>query len=51
MEPFDDYDRFERNESDGMGFYGYDDEETGTTIWYDEDGNCDCITETPSDDK
>lgn len=48
---FDDYDRFERNESDGQGFYGYDDEETGTTEWYTEDGVLDSVTETPADDE
>lgn len=45
-----DYDRYERNESDGMGFYGYDDKETGKTAWYTEDGTLDCVTETPSDE-
>lgn len=45
-----DYDRYERNESDGMGFYGYDDEETGTTEWYTEDGVLDSITDIPGDD-
>lgn len=44
-----DYDRFERNESDGKEFYGYDDKESGTTTWYDEDGNCDSVTNTPSE--
>lgn len=46
-----DYDRYERNESDGMGFYGYDDKETGTTDWYTEDGCLDCVTATPDDDE
>lgn len=46
-----DYDRFERNESDGQGFYGYDDEKTGTTEWYTEDGVLDSVTKTPSDDE
>lgn len=44
-----DYDRFERNESDGAGFYGYD-REDGTTDWYDESGHLDSRTETPDDD-
>ena len=35
---------------DGSVFYGYDDEETGTTTWYTEDGTCDCKTDTPGDD-
>ena len=35
---------------DGSKFYGFDDEETGTTTWYDEDGNTDCVTETPCDE-
>ena len=38
------YDRESVNESDGQRFYGYDDEETRTTAWYDEDGNLDCVT-------
>lgn len=37
------------NEDDGKQFYGYDDGE-GYTEWYDEDGNLDCITETPGED-
>ena len=44
------YDRVEVNESDGQVFYGYDDEEIGTTSWYDSDNNIDCITETPDDE-
>lgn len=47
--PCKDYDRFERNESDGLGFYGYDNQENGTTTWYMEDGTLDCITPTPSE--
>lgn len=43
------YDRIDVNESDGQVFYGYDDED-GTTIWYDENNNADCITETPYDE-
>lgn len=42
------YDRTDRNESDGMMFYGYDSDD-GTTTWYDENNNLDSITETPSD--
>lgn len=44
-----DADRFERNESDGAGFYGYDDGD-GTTTWYSESGDLDCITPTPDDE-
>lgn len=49
--PFDlgDFDRESTNESDGAHFFGSDNED-GTTTWYDDDGNCDCITPTPSDD-
>ena len=36
-------------EQDGHTFYGSDDGE-GTTVWYDEDGNCDSTTPTPDDD-
>ena len=32
-------DRESTNESDGQHFVGYDDKETGTTAWYDDDGN------------
>lgn len=46
-----DYDHFERNETDGMGFYGYDDEESGMTDWYTEDGILDSRTETPKDNE
>lgn len=42
----DNCDRIAENE-DGSRFYGFDDEETGTTTWYDEDGNCDSTTEIP----
>lgn len=49
MEPTG-YDRWEENESDGQILYGYDDEETGTTDWYTEDGVLDCTIETPSDE-
>ena len=41
------YDRKSVNESDGQCFFGYDDEESGTTAWYDEDGNLDCLTRKP----
>lgn len=44
-----DYDRMERNESDGKIFYGYDLDD-GKTSWYDEDGILDSITETPDDE-
>ena len=43
-------DRESVNESDGQHFVGYDDEETGTTAWYDDDGNLDCVTDTPDDE-
>lgn len=49
MVPFDNADRFERNDSDGMGFYGYDSND-GKTTWYDERGYLDCITDTPDDE-
>lgn len=45
-----DYDRYERNESDGMSFYGYD-RDDGKTAWYDDSGHLDCITDTPDDDE
>lgn len=41
-------DRTSVNE-DGSRFFGFDDEETGNTIWYDEDGNCDSSTAIPND--
>lgn len=43
--PLDDeqYDRIDVNEMDGKVFYGYDDDEQGTTEWYDEEGNLDWI--------
>lgn len=44
------YDRVSVNKSDGMKFYGYDDGD-GKTVWYDENGNADSITDTPSDDE
>ena len=47
---FGEFDRTETNDDDGQKFYGYDDEETGTTTWYDEDGTLDCETPTPDDD-
>lgn len=43
-----DFDREERNESDGQMFYGIDND-NGTTDWYTEDGTLDCCTETPED--
>lgn len=44
------YDRVDRNESDGMTFYGYDTED-GKTAWYDSNNNLDSITDTPNDDE
>lgn len=44
-----DWDRMDRNESDGQTFYGYDNDDN-TTSWYDSDGHLDSITRTPSDD-
>ena len=41
-------DRTSTNE-DGSKFFGFDDEETGKTTWYDEDGNLDCETPIPND--
>ncbi len=51
MDPFDgdDFDRETTNESDGMHFVGYDNDD-GTTAWYDDDGNLDSVTSTPEDD-
>lgn len=46
LEWLDNCDRIAENE-DGSQFCGFDDEETGTTTWYDEDGNCDSTTEIP----
>lgn len=46
-----DYDRTTTNDSDGQVFYGYDDEDTGTTAWYTEDGCLDSETNTPYDDE
>ena len=42
-------DRVSINPSDGQRFFGFDDEDDGTTAWYDEDGNLDCILPTPRD--
>ena len=42
-----DYDRTSTNESDGMVFYGQDND-NGTTDWYDEHGNLDSYTTTPT---
>jgi hypothetical protein len=36
------YDRIDRNKTDGQIFYGYDDKEAGTTDWYTADGFLDC---------
>lgn len=47
--PYGRADRKSTNE-DGTVFYGYDDKDTDTTIWYDSDGNADSITDTPSDE-
>lgn len=47
--PYGTADRKSTND-DGTVFYGYDDKDTGSTTWYDKDGNCDCQTDTPSDD-
>ena len=44
------YDRYERNESDGKCFYGYD-RDDGKTDWYDEDNRLDCVTETLDDEE
>lgn len=44
------WDRISVNESDGMVFYGSDDEETGYTYWYDKNGNADCQTPIPKDE-
>lgn len=46
-----DYDRYRTNKSDGRGFYGYDDKESGRTSWYSEDGTLDCETDTPKNDE
>ena len=45
-----DYDRYERNESDGKCFYGYD-RDDGKTAWYDEDNRLDCVTEIPDNEE
>lgn len=42
-------DRIEVNETGGMVFYGYDDDD-GTTTWYTRSGDCDSVTPTPNDD-
>lgn len=36
------------NDTDGRTFYGFDDDD-GTTAWYDENGNLDDVSDTPSD--
>lgn len=43
-----DYDRVSTNKSDGQTFYGQDNED-GTTTWYDKRGDVDSITETPDE--
>ena len=40
----------EKTDEDGRKYYGHDEEESGTTTWYDESGTCDCNTDTPDDD-
>ena len=42
-------DRFDKNDSDGQTFYGYDHDD-GTTSWLDRNGDLDSITKTPRDD-
>lgn len=44
------WDRITVNESDGMVFYGHDDEETGYTTWYGKDGIADSQTPIPKDE-
>lgn len=44
------YDRTWKND-DGQTFYGVDDEDTGTTEWYDGSGGLDSVTDTPSEDE
>ncbi len=43
-------DRVDKNESDGMTFYGFD-RGDGVTDWYTADGRLDSYTDTPSDDR
>lgn len=43
-------DRVDRNKSDGRTFFGFDDKKSGTTDWYDKDGNLDSYSKTPNDD-
>lgn len=51
MDPFGwgDFDRESTNASDGMHFWGQDNED-GTTTWYDDRGNLDSISKTPSEE-
>ncbi len=44
----EDYDR-QRTDKDGTCYYGYDDEEDGTTAWYDGNGYLDSVSETPDE--
>ena len=44
-----DFDRESTNESDGMHFWGQDNDD-GTTTWYDDKGNLDSVSKTPHDD-
>ena len=46
----DDYDRTWKDD-DGRTYYGYDDDDGEHTDWYDENGNLDARTDTPSDDE
>ena len=47
--PFPNPDWWERNYSDLMEFFGYDDKTHNTTIWYTSDGTCDCVTAVPNE--
>lgn len=42
-------DRYWTNRSEGMEFAGYDDQEDGTTAWYDKSGFLDCVTDIPDE--
>lgn len=42
-------DRYDKNESDGQVFVGFDHED-GTTDWYTPDGQLDSTSKTPHDD-
>lgn len=52
MDPFGwgDFDREYTNESDGMHFWGSDNDD-GTTDWYTDNGDLDSTTPTPDDDE